>query len=229
MDDYETAARRRDEEDKRRGYSISSDGGWVESINGRTAFAAPRPTIQKRRTNTGKVLQGYACKLDTIIRQGDNYKYIHGGAFDDFMKSGTTVRMLMEHNDALEFGDSKSNLILHTDDYGVAFRCHLRDDEISNHACDLAESKAYTECSIGLLYYPKDAETRIVSKTSVTFIHRAEFNEVSLVKTGACPQTHAVIENETNCRALFQDCNDKKLMRDNSFEHLQRTLRKLID
>jgi HK97 family phage prohead protease len=78
------------------------------------------------------------------------YTSIPQGALDKSLKANDTVRMLMHHNADLEFGDSKRNLILHSDAYGLAFRCHLRNAEISSHVRALAESKAYSECSIGV-------------------------------------------------------------------------------
>jgi HK97 family phage prohead protease len=206
-----------------------SDCGFVTAVNGRSVTPIHRrsPPKHHRHSNVGKVIQGYGVKYDTLFFHDDKWRYIPSGAFDESLKSGKKVRMLLEHNDALEFGDSQTNLILHNDDYGVAFRCHFRDDEISGYAYDLASSAAYTECSIGFVCDPSDAETRLISKTKVQFIHRAELREISLLRAGACPQTNAAIKDADSCRPLFVESKDQQLVRDNKFAELQRSLRRL--
>jgi HK97 family phage prohead protease len=136
--------------------------------------------------------------------------------------------MLLEHNDALEFGDSKTNLVLHNDSFGLAFRCHLRDNEVSSHARALAESNAFSECSIGFSYEPHDAEIRTISKTDVLFVNKGSIHEISFVKAGAVKQTHAVIADADKCEPLWSDCKSLKFELDNKYTELQRTLRKLI-
>jgi HK97 family phage prohead protease len=175
----------------------------------------------------GKALSGYGVKYNTPYFHNGKYNCIQSGSFDDSLASGDTVRMLMEHDDALEFGDSKTNLILHSDDFGLAFRCHLRSDEISRHVVKLAESKAFLDCSIGFSYRASDTYTRTVSKTEVLFIRKAEIQEISFLRAGACSETSAVLEDADKCGALFEDCKSMRLVRDNKFNHLMRTLRDL--
>jgi HK97 family phage prohead protease len=135
--------------------------------------------------------------------------------------------MLLEHDSALEFGCTKTNLILHSDEYGIAFRCHLRNDEISRHVRALAESKAYSEVSIGFSYRACDTVTRTVSKTEILFINKATLQESSFLKAGACEQTHAVLADMKNCNHLFEDCKTSRFVSDSKFEELRRTLEKL--
>jgi HK97 family phage prohead protease len=179
------------------------------------------------RSNTGKVLQGVPFKFNTLFFHGDKWKYIPDGAFDESLKSNRVVRMLLEHDDALEFGDSKSNLILHADTYGIAFRCHLRDDPISLQVRALADSKAFTECSIGFSYAASNTETRAVSMTDVLFIYKATLHEISFLKAGACPETNAGIEDVNNLGPLFLDCKSLRLVSDNKFTEVMRRLRNL--
>ena len=81
---------------------------------------------------SGKVLQGYGFKFDTLYFTRGRWNYISPGAFDESLKTDH-VRMLLEHDDSLCFGDNRSNLILESDQFGLAFRCHLRKDKISAH------------------------------------------------------------------------------------------------
>ena len=174
---------------------------------------------------SGKVLQGYGFKFDTHIFTRGKWNYISPGSFDESLKSSSVVRMLLEHDDALCFGDSKSNLILEADQYGVAFRCHLRKDDISKHLTALAQSKAFLDCSIAFEYRASDATVRTISKTEVTFITKATLQEVSYLRAGACPETSAVLEDADKCDLLLADCKAGRLVWDNKFAHVMRTLR----
>src|ERR1700730_10462852 len=89
-------------------------------------------------SNAGLCLQGYFFKYATPFYQGDRYKCILKGAFDDSLKSDH-IRALLEHNDALEFGHSRQNLILHSNETGISFRVHLRNDPISFQVRALVE------------------------------------------------------------------------------------------
>jgi HK97 family phage prohead protease len=178
-------------------------------------------------SNTCKVLQGYSFRFNELFWHDDKWKYILDGAFDDSLKSNRVVRMLLEHNDALNFGDSKSNLIVHADDYGIAFRCHLRNDEISSHVRALAESKVFLDCSIGFTYAASDTTTRTIRTTEVLFLTKCTLHEISFLKAGACPQTSAMLADMKNCGPLFVDCKQSRLVSDNKFAHVIRQLRNL--
>ncbi|SHN71578.1 HK97 family phage prohead protease [Bradyrhizobium erythrophlei] len=176
-------------------------------------------------TYSGLVLHGYGFRFDTLYRHNDRWNYISPGAFDESLKSAHVVRMLLEHNDDLEFGNSQSNLILHADEYGVAFRCHLRKDKISEHVTALAQSKAFLDCSIGFTYAASNTTTHTVSQNPVHFISKGELQEISFLRAGACPETNATLEDADKCGPLFSDCKASRLVSDNKFNHLIRTLR----
>jgi HK97 family phage prohead protease len=133
--------------------------------------------------------------------------------------------MLMHHDTNLEFGDTKRNLILHSDEYGLAFRCHLRNDEISSQVRALAESKAYSECSIGVEIL--ESETLRIRDTDVTLIREGKVHEISFVQTGCVLDTHAVIKNAKDCQPLFKECASKSVLVDSSFEVLMRAMQNL--
>ena len=174
---------------------------------------------------SGKVLQGYGFKFDTLYFTRGRWNYISPGAFDESLKTDH-VRMLLEHDDSLCFGDNRSNLILESDQFGLAFRCHLRKDKISAHVTALALSKAFLDCSIGFEYRASDTTVRTISKTEVTFITKATLQEISYLRAGACEQTSAVLEDADKVGpSLWEDCKASRLVNDNKFTHLMRTLR----
>jgi HK97 family phage prohead protease len=216
FEEYERRSRARDLREANQARALAERLGHVSVMPWRSA---------KHSADT-QVLQGYAFRFNELFWHGGKWKVIIDGAFDESLKTDH-VRMLLEHNDALEFGDSKSNLILHADEYGIAFRCHLRKDEISNHVRALAESKAFLDCSIGFAYSEADTTTRTVSKTDVLFIAKGELQEISFLKAGACPETNAILANAKDCGPLFSDCKSQRLVSDNKFTQVMRQLRDL--
>jgi len=233
-EEYDRKARIRAIENARRGYEIAGDGngGWITSIDERYVLPPPtRPAAvrssskQTYYNNAGKVLQGYGCLYDTVFMFEGKHTCIISGALDKSLKANDPVRMLMHHDANLEFGDTKRNLILHSDDYGLAFRCHLRNDEISHHVRSLAESKLYSECSIGVEILK--SETLRIRDTDVNLIREGRVHEISFVKTGCVLDTHAVIKDVKDCQPLFKECASKSVLVDSSFEVLMRAMQNL--
>jgi HK97 family phage prohead protease len=178
-------------------------------------------------TYTGKALQGCAVKYNTSLWLSGGYKVLLDGAFDSSLRSGSTIGMWLQHNPNLVFGDSKSNLILESDDYGLWFRVHLRTDTISKHVVALAESKAFTEVSVGFSYRHSDSEIRTISGREVVIIKKATLAECSLLEAGACPATNASLVEADKCGALFEDCRSLRMVNDNAFDDVMRKLRRL--
>jgi HK97 family phage prohead protease len=186
----------------------------------------PWSSKAKSPSNAGLVIQGYFFKYATPFYQGDRWKCILCGAFDDSLKCDR-VRMLLEHNDALEFGHNRQNLILHSNETGIAFRCHLRNDPISFQVRALVEAKAFLDCSIGFSYKASDTTTRTVSKTEVLFVNKATLLEGSLLKAGACAKTSVTLKDVKDCEPLYVECTKSSFASDNAFTDVIRRLRDL--
>jgi HK97 family phage prohead protease len=233
-EEYARKSRIRAIENARRGYEIAGDGNgaWITSVDERYVLPPPtRPAAVRSSSkqtyfnNTGLVLQGYGCRYDTVFLFEGKHTCIISGALDKALKANNPVRMLMHHDAGLEFGNTKQNLILHSDDFGLAFRCHLRNDEISSHVRALAESKAYSECSIGVEIVK--SETLRIRDTDVNVIREGRVHEISYVRTGCVLDTHAVLKNVKDCQPLFKECESKQVLVDSGFEVLMRALRNL--
>ena len=178
-------------------------------------------------TYTGKALQGCAVKFNTTFWLGGRYKCLIDGAFDESLRSGSIVGMWMEHDSNLAFGDTRTNLILHSDDWGLWFRCHLRGDKISKHVQALAESKAFSEVSVGFSYHHSDSEIRTIGRHDVVIIKKANLAECSFLEAGACPTTNASLVDAKDCGALFEDCRSLRMRVDNAADDFLRKLRQL--
>jgi HK97 family phage prohead protease len=176
---------------------------------------------------TGKALQGCAVKYNTALNLSGGYKVLRDGAFDASLRSGSIVGMWMQHNPGLVFGDTRSNLILHSDDFGLWFRVHLREDKISSHVQALAESKAFTEVSVGFSYLHSNSEVRKISGHEVVIIKRTNLTECSLLEAGACLSTNASIVDVAKCKPLFEECRSLAMRGDNAADDFMRKLRRL--
>src|SRR5580692_7775149 len=99
-------------------------------------------------SNDGLVIQGYFFKYLQPFFHNDRYKVIPRGAFDDSIKKDH-IRALLEHNDALEIGCTRTNMLLESNDTGIAYRIHLRSDPISFQVRAMVDVKAFLDCSIG--------------------------------------------------------------------------------
>jgi HK97 family phage prohead protease len=148
------------------------------------------------------------------------------GAFDASIRKDH-VKALLEHNDALEIGCTKSNLLLHSNQTAICFRLHLRTDEISRHARALVESRAMLDTSIGFSYAASNTEERTVSNTKLLFISKAALIEGSLVRAGACDRTSVVLKKAKDCQPLFVEAETSKFVSDNAFTDVIRKIRNL--
>jgi HK97 family phage prohead protease len=175
----------------------------------------------------GKVLHGLVCEYDVPLNLTSGYKIVWSGAFDESLKTGSLVEAWIGHDSNMVFGDTRSNLILHSDSYGLWFRVHLRTDTISKHVLALVESKAFTEMSVGLSYSEADAETRKIGGRDVTIVRKAILRECSLVAAGACLATNASLVDAKDCRPLFEDCKSLRMRVDNAADDFMRKLRRL--
>jgi HK97 family phage prohead protease len=179
-------------------------------------------------SNAGLVLQGYFFKYLQPFFQGERWKVIRKGAFDESLRTDH-IRALLEHSEALEIGHNRQNLILHSNETGIAFQIHLRDDLISNHVRELVEAKLFLDCSIGFSYRASDTEERTVSKSQVLWINKATLLEGSILKAGACATTSVTLKSAKDCDHLFIEATKPSFACDNSYTDVIRQLRNLSE
>lgn len=178
-------------------------------------------------TYTGFAVQGLVCAYDVPLNLTSGYKIVWQGAFDESLKSGSIVEAWLQHNPALVWGDTRKNMILESDSYGLWYRVHLRTDEISKHVHALVESKAFTEMSVGFSYHHADAETLKIGGHDVVVVKKATLRECSLVEAGACLATNAAIVDAKDCGPLFADCRSLRMRVDNAADDFLRKLRRI--
>jgi HK97 family phage prohead protease len=169
-----------------------------------------------------KVIEGYGVKYNTVINDG-KLNMVVPDALDTSM-----VQFWVDHKSQLKLGDTRTNLELYTDDYGLAFRLRLDDSELAERACALVKNKQKTECSIG--FDLAKTVTREIDGKSIIVILQARLEEISLVFSGAMSDspTHAMVNDIEKCGSLADDCKSMKFRSDNSFAELQRKLRRAM-
>jgi hypothetical protein len=86
-----------------------------------------------------------------------------------------------------------------------------------------AQSKTFLDCSIGFSF--RKSSIRIIGGHEVLLIHRGTPEEISFLRAGQCEQTSAALVEADKCEPLFKDM--ARLVSDNKFTHLMRTLRDL--
>jgi HK97 family phage prohead protease len=197
--------------------------GFITALDGRSV---PPPVFRKSASRyETKVIDGIATKYNYALFHDGKLKVIMPGAFDISMEYDAPVEMWIDHDKSLKIGDSRTNLELHSDEYGLGFRLRLDNSTLASHARSLVESKAYTEMSVG--YDHVKTDTREIGGKSVLFILQARLQEISLVQAGCVTTTHAQISDIDTCGSLALDCKSMKFRVDNSYAELQRKLRNL--
>jgi HK97 family phage prohead protease len=198
------------------------DACFVTTVGGRSV---PPPISRKAASRyETKVIEGVASKYNSVLFHDGKWKAVAPGAFDRSLKYDAPIEIWIDHDKTLKVGDTTTNLELYSDDFGLHFRLRLDNTELSSHARALVESKAYTECSIG--YDQGTTELREIGGYSILYILQARLEEVSLVPTGAVKATHAQVNDMEKCGSLEHDCKSMKFLCDNSYEELQRALRR---
>jgi HK97 family phage prohead protease len=198
------------------------DTCFVTAVGGRSV---PPPISRKAASRyETKVIEGTATKHNSVLFHDGKFKVVAPGAFDLSMKYDVPVEFWIDHDRSLKLGDTRTNLELYSDDFGLHFRLRLDNTELSSHARALVESKAYTECSVG--FDSGKTELREIEGHSVLYILQARLEEVSLVPAGAVKATHAQVNDIENCRSLEHDCKSMKFRCDNSYASLHRALRR---
>jgi HK97 family phage prohead protease len=179
---------------------------------------------QEPRSNRGYVIEGVALHFNQVIYHDEQFQCICPSAFDVGLKHEKDVEAWLDHDESLHLKNCK--LELHSTETELAFRIHLDDSEIANHAHDLVKSKLYTEVSVG--WHSGKSVMRDVDGKPVKFILMAVLKEVSLCPSGIVKRTHAQVSKLKDCRSLRDDVESKKFISDNSFAELQRVIGKLI-
>jgi len=194
--------------------------GFITSIDG-TKTEQPWHEIYRDR----RILQGYATRYNKALIHDGKIKLLKPDAFDDWLQLNKPIRFLIAHDEEQLVSTTESNLQIHSDKYGIAFRLSFPNTPIGHKAQSFAAAKSHTGMSIG--YGKAKSHVEEVDGISVEVITKAELYECSLCPEGAVKQAYAVLEYPEKCGSLSQDCADKKLLLDGDYVAVMRALTKL--
>jgi HK97 family phage prohead protease len=193
MNKYETMARRRDEEDAQRGYSIGG-GGFVTEVDHRSVT-----TELIRRSDNPQVFEGLAVVYNKPHIYKGNVEVFVKGCFDRSLSTRSVVKFFIDHeHHTTPLGDTDSNLELVDTDIGLSFRLKLSPENLARLNGRKQMSVCYTE---------RDVEVRSVNDENVRFIKAASLLEISACFNPAVKQTYAVVRDADTTSRLRDDAS----------------------
>jgi HK97 family phage prohead protease len=226
--DYEAAARLRDQEDVRRGYSIGG-GGWVHSADGQSivppSFVEPPTTSAINSRDDDTVVMGYALLWNKIVKHDGQHILVRPNAFTD-LQSGSEIFFQHNHDKEIRVASNKNNLVLYADEIGLAFKLFVPNTALGKYTRYLVRSNGKSAMSAS--FVGTNIEKRVVDDIEVQIVTKGELFEISLVTTGACGPAFAALVHRNSCGTLLQHCDDKRMKSDLHFAAMMRACRKLI-
>jgi HK97 family phage prohead protease len=213
MDYYEREVKRREREDERRGYSVSSGGGWVSQVDHRHIDQTPT-----KRSDTPKVLDGFACLYGVKHRYKSRWEIFEKGCFEGSLGG---VFFLIDHKFATrKLGDvDDGTLELVDNDVGLAFRLKLADGHLER-----LDGRDAMSCS----YIEHDVETRNIDGDTVRVIKSASLFEVSACYVGSVRNTFAAVRNADAVGSLRDEVKNNFAM-ESTATIFMRALRNIAD
>jgi HK97 family phage prohead protease len=160
----------------------------------------PRKSIDM----TQLVIQGEATRFDVPIAHGDKIIILKSGCFDECLKSGTKIDLLMDHDSTKSFGSTENRLLLYAGQKSLAFRFLIPERHSKEYAEVGDDLDYFLAVSIG--YKNAKTEASVVDGVNVVSVISADLEEVSLLdKPGAVKTTFARVVDIETCGLLADD------------------------
>jgi hypothetical protein len=172
------------------------------------------------------VIQGEATQFDKPFVHGDaGILILRSGCFDSSLRSGTEVKLLLNHDWEQCVGGSKDRLLIHAGEKEMVFRFLIgKSDKFFSDIADDYES--YFPISIGYGYQPTNAEIEVIDGVKVTSIVEASLREISILnKAPAMHSTYGRVATWEACNGLQEDYELGRFRLIGKFVSLQRAIR----
>jgi HK97 family phage prohead protease len=213
-----------------RGYEISSGGGWLTAVEGRSVapptFAESQTPIKAEAgtdTDTRNVLIGYALLFNQVIQHDDCYMLVRPTAFKDLMQ-GKPRYFQHGHDNGIRVASTNDKLTLYADEYGLAFKLYIPPTALGRHTRDLVRSNVNQAMSAG--FKATSIETTVVDGVEVLVVNDADLHEISLVEHGANSDAFAVLV-EDSAEWVTDMCKSMRMTDEMHHSHLNRIRRRL--
>jgi HK97 family phage prohead protease len=150
------------------------------------------------------VIQGQASAFGKPIAHGDRIIILKTGCFDESLKSGTKIDLLMDHDSTKSFGSTENRLLLYASQKSLAFRFLIPERHSKEYAEVGDDLDYFVAVSIG--YKNAKTEVSVVDGIDVVTVISADLEEVSLLdKPGAVKTTFARVVDIETCGLLAVD------------------------
>jgi HK97 family phage prohead protease len=150
------------------------------------------------------VIQGQASAFEKPILHGDKIIILRSGCFDECLKSGRQIDMLMDHDATKSLGSTENRLLLYASEKSLVFR-FLIPERGSKEYADVSDDLDYF-IAVSIGYKNAKTEISVVDGVNVVTVISADLEEVSLLeKAGAVPTTFARVVDIETCGLLADD------------------------
>jgi phage head maturation protease len=150
------------------------------------------------------VIQGQASAFGKPIAHGDKIIILQSGCFDECLKSGGKIDLLMDHDSTKSFGSTENRLLLYAGQESLTFRFLIPERGSKEYAEVSDDLDYFLAVSIG--YKNAKTETSVVDGVKVVTVISADLEEVSLLeKAGAVPTAFARVVDIETCGLLADD------------------------
>ena len=160
---------------------------------------------------TDLVLQGIATSFDRPFVQGGKVLMMKSGCVDASLRSDTSVRLLLDHDEKHCLATSDDRLELYAGTRGLAFRYRLPDRASEFKFSEIADDmESYAPVSIGYTATKKD--NYIIDGVTVTCVVEAKLCELSILsRPPAVHATYARVVSLDSCGSLKNDYETGRL------------------
>ena len=174
-------------------------------------------------------LCGYATRWDHIVHHHWDTVILCPNVFAKTLRSGATVRMLLNHNDDNCVGSTKDGTLqLHADEHGLAFRYYIIDTESGRHVQSMAEQGS--DCiSVGFDWHGASKETRCINGVETLCIVSTTLWEISyLTGRGAVKSAYGTLKDTDHFKTLGEECSGGRFLYHGAAVEFSRSLKALM-
>jgi HK97 family phage prohead protease len=173
-------------------------------------------------------LCGYATRWNHVVHHHGNTVMALPGAFHRTLRSGTTVKLLLNHFDDQCVGSTDDNLELYSDQYGLAFRFRIAETEDGQYVRSMAGSN---DCmSIG--YRNAKTIVRKIGGLDVMCIVQTDLYEISFMhglNAGLVTDAYATLMDTDYSNSLCEECSGGRFLHEGAAVGFKRSLQHLLN
>jgi HK97 family phage prohead protease len=177
-------------------------------------------------------LAGYVTRWHKPIEYDHRRVMLMPSAFNRTLRSGSVVKLLLNHIDSECVGSTDDNLQIHSDRHGLAFRFKITDSESALRVKSMAASRNNTCTSVGFDWQGAETITRLVDGVETVCITDTTLFECSFLHgyhAGRIEQAYATLLDLDYSKSLQDNCSGGMFLREGAAIGVTRALQDLAD